>query len=57
MALEKSLARKISRDAFVSIFIYALPVFLLWGWFYYKGEKPWLNKVKTSQTTSAKASE
>ncbi|MDR6562070.1 MULTISPECIES: hypothetical protein [unclassified Arcicella] len=57
MTLEKSLARKIFRDALISLFIYALPVILLWGWFYYKGEKPWLNKVKDTTTTSASAKE
>ncbi len=57
MTLEKSLTRKIFRDSLISLFIYALPVILLWGWFYYKGEKPWLNKVKNTTTTSASAKE
>lgn len=55
MAIEKSLGQRILRDATISVFIYALPVLLMLGWFHYKGEKPWLNKSKESiQTTTQK---
>lgn len=55
MAIEKSLGQRILRDAIISSFIYALPVFLMLGWFHYKGEKPWLNKTKECvQTTVQK---
>jgi hypothetical protein len=47
MAIDKTLARRILRDATISTFIYALPVILLLGWFHYKGEKPWLKATKT----------
>jgi hypothetical protein len=49
MALESNLQKRIARDVFVSLFIYALPVALLFGWFAYKGEKPWLKPAKSSK--------
>jgi hypothetical protein len=48
MAIEKSLGQRILQDATISVFIYALPVLLMLGWFHYKGEKPWLNKSKVT---------
>jgi hypothetical protein len=51
MAIEKSLGQRILRDATISVFIYALPVLLMLGWFHYKGEKPWLDKPKASAQT------
>ncbi|MFT3680124.1 MAG: hypothetical protein QM791_07610 [Ferruginibacter sp.] len=45
MKIEKEIAKKIARDVSISVFIYALPVALMFGWFYIKGEKPWEKKI------------
>lgn len=52
MALEISLKKRILRDALISLFIYALPVLLMLGWFAYKGEKPWQQHAKAVQTSA-----
>ena len=50
MKPEKALVRKITRDVLVNLFIYAIPIVLMFGWFYIRGEKPWqkqtINNVK-----------
>lgn len=48
MKLEKDTARKITRDIVISLFIYALPVFLMLLTFYITGQRPW--KEKQSST-------
>jgi len=51
MKLQKETARKIIRDAIISMFIYALPLVLMFLVFYITGQKPWLkNENKTVQT-------
>jgi hypothetical protein len=51
MRPDKALIKKITKDILISLFIYALPIILMFGWFYIKGEKPWQkqesNNVKT----------
>ena len=42
--MQKSIADRIIRNAFLSLFIYALPVLLMLLTFYVTGEKPWLKK-------------
>lgn len=42
MKIEKQLARKITRDALLSVVLYALPVLLMFFSFYLTGNKPWL---------------
>ncbi len=49
MTLQKELARKIIRDGIISLFLYALPVVLMFLFFYIKGERPWEKKNNTSQ--------
>jgi hypothetical protein len=48
MKLEREVARKITRDVLISIFLYALPVLLMFITFYFTGQKPW--QTKTIQT-------
>lgn len=43
MKLEKEMARSITRDAAISVFIYALPVALMLLSFHYTGKRPWLD--------------
>lgn len=41
MKLKKEVAVKIARDAVISIFIYALPVILMFLFFRITGQRPW----------------
>lgn len=41
MKIEKEVAKKLFRDGIISLFLYALPVLLMFIWFYIKGERPW----------------
>ncbi len=45
MKLQKETAVKISKDVFISLFIYALPVITLALYFNYTGGKPWLHNT------------
>jgi len=49
MKLQKETSQKIVRDAAISIFLYALPVILMFLTFYITGQKPWekSNPVQT----------
>jgi hypothetical protein len=44
MKIERSVAKKITRDAIISLFIYVLPVALMFLVFYITGQRPWLKK-------------
>jgi hypothetical protein len=46
MRLQKETKQKIIRDIIVSLFLYALPVILMFLSFYLTGRKPWLNQEK-----------
>lgn len=46
MKLAKETKHKIIRDGVVSIFIYALPVALMFLYFSFTHQKPWLNQPK-----------
>lgn len=48
MKLEKDLAVKISKDAVLSIFIYALPIVLLFAFFKVTGQQPWFKSTQES---------
>jgi hypothetical protein len=41
MRIKKEIARQIARDAVVSVFIYLLPVALMFLYFYFSGQRPW----------------
>lgn len=45
MKMEKTIANRLIRNTFLSLFIYSLPVLLMLLTFYITGEKPWLKKV------------
>ena len=51
MQLQKETKQKIFRDIIVSLFLYALPVILMFLSFYFTGKKPWLNQWKKNNTT------
>jgi hypothetical protein len=46
MRLPKETRQKIFLDIFVSIFLYALPVILMFFSFYMTGKKPWLHQAR-----------
>ncbi len=46
MKIEKAVAKKLVRDGIISVFLYALPVLLMFLWFYLKGERPWTKQPK-----------
>ncbi|WP_167020171.1 hypothetical protein [Chitinophaga sp. Cy-1792] len=54
MKIEKNVAKKLIRDGIISLFIYALPVLLMFLWFYVKGEHPWKEQHKELQIKSGK---
>lgn len=41
MKLEKNVAQSIRRNAYLSIFLYLVPILLMFGWFCLSGSKPW----------------
>src|SRR6185369_14393802 len=45
MAIDKTLARKITKDISVSLLLYALPVAVLFLYFAIKGQAPWVNNA------------
>jgi len=53
MRLQKETAVKITRDAVISVFVYALPVALMWLYFYTTGSKPWLNTAANAPVFKA----
>ncbi len=48
MELEPAKKQRIIRNAFLSLFIFALPLLLMAGTFYITGERPW-EKPQTKQ--------
>jgi len=51
--MEARIAKRIFRNVLVSLFIYALPIILMWLSFYFSGEKPWEKTTKSESQTSA----
>jgi hypothetical protein len=51
MQLQKEAKQKIIRDIIVSLFLYALPVILMFLSFYATGKKPWLSQEKKNPIT------
>jgi hypothetical protein len=50
MHLAKDSKQKIIRDLMTSLFIYALPVLLMFLSFYVTGKRPWLNRPPKNST-------
>src|SRR4051812_45724593 len=53
MGVEKSLTKKIIRDAFISILLYALPILLMLLTFYINHQRPWENYYAPVQSQQA----
>jgi preprotein translocase subunit YajC len=55
MKIEPHIARRIVKNVLVSLFIYALPVVLMFLTFYLTGQRPWekIEKSKTEVSTSS----
>ncbi|UCJ10086.1 hypothetical protein KTO58_13070 [Chitinophaga pendula] len=51
MKLEKSVAAKLIRDGIISLFLYALPIALMFLYFYIRGERPWKAQKRGQQIT------
>jgi hypothetical protein len=41
MKIEKQVVKQLVRDGVISIFLYALPIVLMFLYFYIRGERPW----------------
>ncbi len=41
MKIEKTVMKQLIRDGVISIFLYALPIALMFLYYYVKGERPW----------------
>jgi hypothetical protein len=41
MKMPEHIRRRIVRNALLSVFIYALPVLLMFATFYFTGQRPW----------------
>ena len=52
MQLGKNIKKKIIRDITISLFLYSLPVILMFLSFHITGKKPWLNQTKKGSVTS-----
>ncbi|WP_170108779.1 hypothetical protein [Spirosoma oryzae] len=48
--MEPRIARRIVRNALLSLFLYALPVLLMFAAFYLTGQRPWAKKTQKAQT-------
>ncbi|GAB3930391.1 hypothetical protein [Larkinella terrae] len=46
MKMEPRIARRIVRNALLSVFLYALPVLLMFITFYFTGQRPWEKKAQ-----------
>lgn len=51
MKLEKADAGKLIRDGIISLFLYALPIVLMFLYFYIRGERPWSAQKEAQQIT------
>lgn len=49
MKMEPRIIRRIIRNALLSLFIYALPVFAMFLVFYLRGERPWQEKKQQAE--------
>jgi hypothetical protein len=54
MKMEPHIARRMFRNALLSLFIYALPFILMFFTFYVTGQRPWSTKAHPKNQVSAK---
>lgn len=52
MKTEKQTIQKLIRDGIISIFLYALPVALMFLYFYIRGERPWKQPAEQAITVN-----
>jgi len=55
MKIEEATKARIVRNALLSLLLYALPILLMFGTFYFTGQRPWEKKKepqKTAQTSN-----
>ncbi len=52
--METAIKQRMYRNLLLSLFIYALPVLLMFLSFYLTGQKPWLKTSKTSTVITNK---
>ncbi|MDB4901298.1 MAG: hypothetical protein JWQ63_579 [Mucilaginibacter sp.] len=53
MKMEPATKQRIIRNAFVSLFIYVLPIALMFLTFYFTGQRPWEKKQPTNPSSKS----
>ncbi|MGV3561110.1 hypothetical protein [Larkinella arboricola] len=53
MKMEPHIARRIVRNALLSVLLYALPVLLMFATFYVTGQRPWEEKARQKAAQAA----
>jgi preprotein translocase subunit YajC len=53
MKMEPATKQRIIRNAFLSLFIYVLPIALMFLTFYFTGQRPWEKKQKTNPNSKS----
>lgn len=56
MKIQPHIARRIVKNVLVSLFIYALPIALMFLTFYLTGQRPWAKKEKPKTEVSTSSS-
>lgn len=51
--MEQATRQRIVKNVTLSLFIFLLPIALMFVSFYITGERPWLKKQQTKQTTKS----
>jgi len=54
MNMEPHITQRIIRNALLSVFIYVLPVLLMFATFYLTGQRPWEKKAKRPHSAVVK---
>lgn len=54
MKMEPQIIQRLIRNALLSVFIYALPVLLMFATFYVTGQRPWEKKTKRPHSAVVK---
>jgi len=52
MKIEEPVKKRIIKNVFLSLFIYALPILLMFFTFYFTGQRPWLKKAVKANLVS-----
>jgi len=54
MKMEPRITQRMVRNALLSVFLYALPVLLMFATFYVTGQRPWEKKAKPKASMETK---